>query len=75
MTQPELSPDYALEAAIADLPEAYRKVVLLRYYGNQSCTQVAESVQMPLGTVTKMLSRAYTMLRESLQQQVKTYEV
>lgn len=68
LEQPELSQDYALEAAIAELPEAYREVVLLRYYGNHSCNQIAERLAMPLGTVTKMLSRAYTMLRESLQQ-------
>ena len=28
---PELSQDYGLEAAIAELPESYRRVVLLRY--------------------------------------------
>ena len=74
---PELSQDYALEAAIAELPETYRRVVLLRYYGNHSCSQIAEQFEMPLGTVTKTLSRAYVMLRESLQQQKKEemYEV
>jgi RNA polymerase sigma-70 factor (ECF subfamily) len=64
----ELSQDYALEAAIAELPEAYREVVLLRYYGQHSCNQIAERLDMPLGTVTKTLSRAYAMLRSSLQQ-------
>jgi RNA polymerase sigma factor (sigma-70 family) len=74
---PELSQDFALEAAIAKLPETYRRVVLLRYYGNHSCSQIAERFEMPLGTVTKTLSRAYVMLRESLQQQKKqeVYEV
>jgi len=73
---PELSQDYALEAAISELPEAYRRVVLLRYYGNHSCSQVAEQFEMPLGTVTKNLSRAYVMLRESLQQKKEEiYEV
>ena len=74
---PEFSQDYALEAAIAELPEAYRKVILLRYYGDHSCSQIAERLDMPLGTVTKTLSRAYAMLRKSLQQQEQTesYEV
>jgi RNA polymerase sigma-70 factor (ECF subfamily) len=74
---PELSQDYGLEAAIAELPESYRRVVLLRYYGGRSCSQVAEQLDMPLGTVTKTLSRAYAMLRESLQQPKETeiYEV
>lgn len=71
----ELSQDYALEAAIAKLPEGYRKVILLRYYGEHSCNQIAEQLDMPLGTVTKTLSRAYSMLRSSLQQHNKIYEV
>jgi RNA polymerase sigma-70 factor (ECF subfamily) len=74
---PELSQDYGLEAAIAELPESYRRVVLLRYYGSRSCSQVAEQLDMPLGTVTKTLSRAYAMLRKSLQRPKETeiYEV
>jgi RNA polymerase sigma-70 factor (ECF subfamily) len=64
----ELSADYALERAVTALPESYRQVVLLRYYGGCSCSQVAEKLGMPLGTVTKNLSRAYAMLRKSLQQ-------
>ncbi len=67
--EPELSQDYALEQAIAELPESYREVILLRYYGGQSCKQIAEQLDMPLGTVTKTLSRAYAMLRESLRGQ------
>jgi len=67
--QPELSQDFALEAAIAALPEAYRTVILLRYYGGLLCAGIAEQLDMPLGTVTKTLSRAYAMLRDSLQGQ------
>ena len=73
----ELSQDFALEAAIAKLPESYRKIILLRYYGQHSCNTIAEQLDMPLGTVTKTLSRAYAMLRDSLQQQEQqeVYEV
>ncbi len=72
----ELSPDYGLEAAISALPDTYRDIVLLRYYGGQSCTDIAEQSGMPLGTVTKQLSRAYAMLRENLEQkQNSNYEV
>jgi RNA polymerase sigma factor (sigma-70 family) len=63
------SQDYVLERAIAELPDSYKKVILLRYYGGYSCSQVAEHLDMPLGTVTKTLSRAYAALRKSLQQQ------
>jgi len=75
--QPELSQDFALESAIAELPQAYREVILLRYYGQHSCNQIAQRLDMPLGTVTKTLSRAYAMLRNSLQQRERSevYEV
>jgi RNA polymerase sigma-70 factor (ECF subfamily) len=73
--QPELSQDYALEAAVADLPEAYRTVILLRYYGGLSCQGIAGRLDMPLGTVTKTLSRAYALLRQSLAQGQEVDEV
>lgn len=57
--------DAPLERAIAGLSEGLRDVVLLRYYGGLSCAQVAARLGMPLGTVTKYLSRAYALLRES----------
>ncbi len=66
---PELSQDYGLEKAIGELPDSHRKVILLRYYGGYSCSQVAEQLDKPLGTVTKTLSRAYASLRKSLQQE------
>jgi len=71
------SQDYSLEAAVAELPPDYRKIVLLRYYGNHSCNQIAERLDIPLGTVTKTLSRAYVRLRKSLerQEQKEFYEV
>jgi RNA polymerase sigma-70 factor (ECF subfamily) len=60
--------DVDLDRAISALPDAYRNVILLRYYGEQSCRQIAEKLVIPLGTVTKTLSRAYAMLRQSLEQ-------
>ena len=59
--------DYPLEEAIAVLPENQRQVILLRYYGGLSCQEVATRLAMPLGTVTKTLSRAYALLRQELQ--------
>jgi RNA polymerase sigma-70 factor (ECF subfamily) len=60
------SGDAALEAAIASLPDVFREVVLLRFYGGYSCAEVAQLLGVPLGTVTKRLSRAYQELREAL---------
>ena len=61
--------DYGLERAIAELPEAYRELILLRFYAGRSCSEVADQLNMPLGTVTKNLSRAYARLRQLLGQQ------
>ena len=58
--------EYPLEEVIAALPETYRQVILLRYYEGLSCQEVANRLAMPLGTVTKTLSRAYALLREEL---------
>ena len=41
-------------------------MILLRYYGGCSCKEIAEQVDLPLGTITKTLSRAYAELRQLL---------
>ena len=58
--------DLRLRHAVDALREAHRSVVLLRYYGQCSCKEVAERLGLPLGTVTKRLSRAHAQLRELL---------
>lgn len=60
--------DAQLHRALAELPERYAEVVHLRFYGGMTCAEVAERLDVPLGTVTKRLSRAYALLRESLRQ-------
>ncbi len=64
--------DNALDEAIAVLPETYRQVILLRYFEGLSCHEVAQRTGMPLGTVTKTLSRAYALLRQELQAREST---
>jgi RNA polymerase sigma-70 factor (ECF subfamily) len=59
--------EHPLEEAIAALPETYRQVILLRYYEGLSCLEIATRLAMPLGTVTKTLSRAYALLRQELE--------
>jgi len=63
---PARDEDYPLEEAIAVLPESHRQMILLRYYEGLSCQEVATRLGVPLGTVTKTLSRAYAMLRQEL---------
>jgi len=58
--------DYPLEEAMTALPEKHRHVIVLRYYEGLSCQEIATRLAMPLGTVTKTLSRAYLLLRQEL---------
>lgn len=58
--------DAELLRAVQQLGQPYRDVVLLRYYGAWSCAEVAELLSLPIGTVTKRLSRAHALLHEIL---------
>jgi RNA polymerase sigma-70 factor, ECF subfamily len=62
------SPDPHVTEAVGRLPDAYREVVLLRFYGEMSCAEIGRNLDLPIGTVTKRLSRAYALLRECLQE-------
>jgi RNA polymerase sigma-70 factor (ECF subfamily) len=64
--------DYVLDEAIAVLPETYRQLILLRHFEGLSCQEVAQRLEMPLGTVTKTLSRAYALLRQEIQAREST---
>ena len=63
---PDNNADSRLDEAIAVLPDNYRQVILLRYYEGMSCQEVAQKLDMPIGSVTKTLSRAYAMLRQEM---------
>jgi RNA polymerase sigma-70 factor (ECF subfamily) len=52
-----------LLAAIADLPDHERSVVVLRYIDGLSVAEIAAACGRPVGTVTKQLSRALERLR------------
>jgi RNA polymerase sigma-70 factor, ECF subfamily len=65
--KPKEQEDDALAEAIALLPETYREVIRLRYFEHRSCVEISGDLGIPLGTVTKRLSRAYALLRESPQ--------
>ncbi len=64
---PSQTEDYPIEEALAVLPESQRQMILLRYYEGLSCQEVATRLGLPLGTVTKTLSRAYLLLRHELE--------
>jgi len=49
------------------LPEAYRKVILLRYTDELSYDEIATALELPLGTVKTLLHRAHRRLRATLE--------
>jgi len=64
--QTNIASDWPLAKTVAKLDDFSRQLILLRYYGGHSCKDVATIMNIPIGTVTKSLSRAYTRLREML---------
>ncbi|MEZ4774576.1 MAG: sigma-70 family RNA polymerase sigma factor [Bacteroidia bacterium] len=55
-----------LNMAIERLPEKYRVLVELRYFQELSYEEVAEELQIPLGTVKAQLFRARELLNQEL---------
>lgn len=52
-----------VRTAVAGLPEPYREVVVLRFFGELSLEEIAQQVDRPLGTVKTHLHRGLLRLR------------
>lgn len=52
-----------VRTAVAALPEPYREVVTLRFFGELSLLEIARQVDRPLGTVKTQLHRGLLRLR------------
>jgi RNA polymerase sigma-70 factor, ECF subfamily len=59
--------DRSLLASVVDLPLERRVVVVLRYGVGMTPKQIAEALDLPVGTVNSRLARALEQLRESLE--------
>lgn len=59
--------DRGLLGAVVDLPLERRVVVVLRYGVGMTPKQIAETLDLPVGTVNSRLARALEQLRESLE--------
>ena len=53
-------------AAINSLGEEYRVTLILRHVNEYTCEEIADALNISLGTVTSRLSRAHKLLREKL---------
>jgi len=56
-----------LYAALADLPLAYRDIVVLREMENLSYSEIAEVAGIAIGTVMSRLSRGRALLRKAIE--------
>ena len=62
---PEVGPE-ELQRALNDLPEGFRTPVILFYFEDMSYRDIAEQMELPIGTVMSRLARAKAHLRERL---------
>lgn len=58
-----------VRGALAQLPERWRRILELRYFGPHSYQELAETLAIPLGTVMSRLSRAHKALRRVLERE------
>ncbi|MGI6654037.1 MAG: RNA polymerase sigma factor [Christensenellales bacterium] len=57
-----------LRRSIAYMSAAYRDILVMYYYDNLSCKEIAQKLDIPEGTVTYRLSLARTKLKEGYHQ-------
>ena len=55
-----------LDKILEELPERYRKMVELRFWGELSYEEIAEKLGMPIGTVKTQIHRARARLTEMI---------
>lgn len=68
-TENETIDQEALAAALAELPDEFRLVVLMFYFEDLSYKEIAEQLELPIGTVMSRLSRAKGHLRRRLSEE------
>ena len=65
---PQIENQEWVAAALAQLPEDFRLVLLMYYFEELSYAQIAEQLNIPLGTVMSRLSRGKAHLKAALNQ-------
>lgn len=56
-----------LRRAVAELPEHYRRVIVLYYWSDCSYQEIADALRIPKGTVMSRLHKAKTLLLQGLE--------
>jgi RNA polymerase sigma-70 factor (ECF subfamily) len=62
---PDIDPE-RLQQALGELPEGFRTPIILFYFSDFSYRDIAEQMELPLGTVMSRLARAKGFLRARL---------
>ncbi len=62
---PDIDPEQ-LQSALDELPEVYRSPIILFYFEGFGYREIAEQMDLPLGTVMSRLARAKAHLRQRL---------
>ena len=62
---PDVDQD-VLQKALGELPEGFRTPILLYYFDDFSYRDIAEQMDLPIGTVMSRLARAKAVLRSKL---------
>ncbi len=62
-----------IQEAIERLPEKYRRVIMMRHQEEKSYEEIAEELDLPLGTVKAHIFRAREMLYKQLRGKVGNY--
>ena len=56
----------AVQRAVANLPDRYRALVVLRYFDDMTVPQIAAELALPEGTVKRLLHEARQLIRREL---------
>lgn len=62
---PEINPQ-RLQETLSELPETFRTPIILYYFEDFSYRDIAEQMELPIGTVMSRLARAKSFLRARL---------
>lgn len=63
--------DRRIKTAIADLPEHYRLVFVLSHFQEMKYAEIAEILEIPIGTVKSRMSAAVRILRDKLSKEME----
>ncbi len=62
-----------LQEAVNGLPEKYRQVILMRHSDDMDYQEIADTLQLPLGTVKAHIFRAREILHKRLKKKIHQY--